>query len=192
MATKKTKIVTESSVPNNLEKLFAICPFSTKTEFERTNFDAVTVASYPRFIIDTVNRLRQINSALESELNEYEKNCLSEERTQLEKILLEEDISKLEAAVAARENVEQEYWVDHLGKTAAIELLTLGKLSLETMTKMVKLPEDAYIEATQICVKLANAIKAATVKAEEGVGVYSAQESTSNNEPKKLNLKKIK
>jgi hypothetical protein len=91
---------------------------------------------------------------------------------------------------------EEEYWIDNLGKIAAIELLTIGKPSLETMTKMVKLPEDAYIKATQICVKLANAIKEATMTAEKEIGIDSSApvdaDHTPPTEPKKLKLKKVK
>jgi hypothetical protein len=69
------------------------------------------------------------------------------------------------------------------------------------MTKMVKLPEDLYIKATQICVTLANKIKEATIKAEQEIGVsdeeYYADPSVglpkdSNATPSKLVLKKIK
>jgi hypothetical protein len=65
---------------------------------------------------------------------------------------------------------------------------------METMTKMVKLPDDAYIKATQICVKLANAIKEATIMAEQEIGINAdeANDLTSPTEPKKLKLKKVK
>lgn len=190
MATKKLK-VTEVS---KLKKLFDICPHYDKTEFEINNFDSSTEASYPRYIINIVNKIRKIDSDLETETRSFEKNCLLEEKNQLTNLLEKEDSLKMENAISAREFVEQDYWVDVLGKTAAIEILTIGKLSTETMTKMVKLPEDAYIEATQICVKLANAIKMATVRAEENIGVFSTEEDTGNqsSQPKRLNLKKIK
>jgi hypothetical protein len=60
------------------------------------------------------------------------------------------------------------------------------------MNQMVKLPEDAYITATQICVKLANAVKQATVNAEEAIGVYAPEETEPSNGPRKLMLKKVK
>jgi hypothetical protein len=67
---------------------------------------------------------------------------------------------------------------------------------METMTKMVKLPESAYIKATQICVKLANAIKEATVMAEQEVGIDigpgAGPDPEPPTQPKKLKLRKVK
>jgi hypothetical protein len=37
---------------------------------------------------------------------------------------------------------ERDYWPNYLGKKSAIEILALGKTSVETMTMMAKLPED--------------------------------------------------
>jgi hypothetical protein len=97
------------------------------------------------------------------------------------------------------EHVEKDYWINLLGKQAAIELLTLGRTSLETMNKMVRLPEDGYVKATQICVRLANTIKTTTQDAETKVGIKQAPSNEENNSTpeektstKKLNLKKFK
>jgi hypothetical protein len=67
------------------------------------------------------------------------------------------------------------------------------------MTKMVKLPEELYVKATQICVALANKIKQATMQAEVEIGVEEQEEyanaglpTESNTTPTTLVLKKIK
>jgi hypothetical protein len=65
---------------------------------------------------------------------------------------------------------------------------------------MAKLPEDLYIKSTQICVKLANAIKEATVQAEEEIGIGQEEDypdaglpsNDSGDTPSTLILKKIK
>lgn len=183
MATKKKNA-------NPLQDLFDICPFIGTSEFEVKNFNAPTSTSYARFIIETVNRIRKIDSDLETEKRTFERNCLLEEKSKLEKLLQNEDNVKLLTSVSTWEDSEREYWVDYLGKLAAIEILTSDRPSVDTMTKMVKLPEDDYIKATQICVKLANAIREATVKAEEEIGVIAQAPSASG--PKKLALKKVK
>ena len=111
-------------------------------------------------------------------------------------ILDQQDITKLTNAVNDWQSTEQDYWVNFLGKQAAIELLTFGRPTVDTMSKMVKLPEHLYVKATQICVRLANAIKTATTEAEEAIGVVSNQENSLDaNKPtelKKVLLKKIK
>jgi len=185
MATKTSK-----SAGNALQPMFDLCPHFSQSEFELTNFSVSTGVSYPRFIINTINRIRKIDSDLESEKRTFERNVLLEEKQQLEDFLSKQDTNKVETSLKNWQGIEQEYWVNYLGKIAAIEILTSGKPSAETMDKMVKLPEDAYITSTQICVKLANAIREATVKAEEAVGVFKNQENS--NAPKKLVLKKVK
>ncbi len=58
---------------------------------------------------------------------------------------------------------------------------------------MAQLPEELYITATQICVKLANAVKAATVNAEQSIGVFNEENDTTDTPgPRKLILKKVK
>jgi len=185
-----------------LTKLFELCPYNVQSSFERENFHPQSGFSNARYVIELVNRIRKINSDLLNETRQYETICLEEEKRTLEEILLAQDLAELESKVANWEMLEREYWTEHLGKIAAIELLTYGKLSVDTMTKMAKLPEELYIRATQICVKLANTIKEATLKAEEEIGINQGQEEayansglpedSANSVPTTLTLKKIK
>jgi len=195
MATKKTS----AKSTDKFEELFESCPYHVLSEFETENFNSQLGSAYSRFIIDTINRVRKINSDLETETRTFEKKCLDEEKSKLLQILDQQDITKLTNAVTDWQSTEQDYWVNFLGKQAAIELLTFGRPTVETMSKMVKLPEELYIKATQICVKLANAIKSATTSAEEEIGVVNTPSTPNSNTasaeqttPKKLLLKKIK
>ena len=96
-------------------------------------------------------------------------------------------------AIENWQHVEKDYWINVLGKQAAIEIIANGKPDLDTMTKMVKLPEDAYVKATQICVKLANAIAAATEDAEAEIGFMAdLPEKKVATGPRQLKLKKVK
>lgn len=194
MATKKTS----AKSTDKYEELFQSCPYHVLSEFETENFNSQLGSAYSRFIIDTINRVRKIDSDLETETRTFEKKCLDEEKSKLLQILDQQDTTKLTNAVTDWQSTEQDYWVNFLGKQAAIELLTFGKPTVETMSKMVKLPEDLYIKSTQICVKLANAIKVATVNAELEIGISAPEptqtESNSKEQApsKKLLLKKIK
>lgn len=173
---------------NPLQGLFDICPYPTVSDFEIENFQNKTGTAYARYIIKTINRLRKIDSDLETEDRTFEKNCLLAEKEKLQNFLAGEDRQELESAITNWEFVEKEYWSNFLGKQAAVEILTLGKPTFETMNKMVKLPEDLYIKATQTCVRLANAIQSATERAEEELG-YVPQ---TDKGPRKLALKKVK
>lgn len=163
----------------NLDKLLETCPYPVFSDFERENFQNETGAALSRYVIDIVNRIRKIDSDLDSETRTYERNCLEAERTKLVKFLKSQKFDDLEEAITNWEFVEQEYWTQFLGKKAALELLTFGKTTFETMSLMVKLPEANYIKATQICVKLANTIKTATEAAEKEIGIVASR----NGEP---------
>lgn len=191
MVTKKTT----NNIADKYKDLFDSCPYYVQSEFEVENFNTQTGSAYSRFIIETINKIRKINSDLEAETRTFEKNCLEEEKSKLLEIIEQQDSATLTNAVNNWQEAEQDYWVNFLGKQAAIELLTFGKPSYDTMSKMVKLPEHLYIKSTQICVKLANAIKTATTSAEEAIGVVGESASTDTNKPaelKKVLLKKIK
>ena len=193
MATKKTS----AKSTDKFEELFESCPYHVLSEFETENFNSQLGSAYSRSIIDTINRVRKINSDLENETRTFEKKCLDEEKLKLLQILDQQDITKLTDAVTDWQSTEQDYWVNFLGKQAAIELLTFGRPTVDTMSKMVKLPEELYIKATQICVRLANAIKSATTSSEEAIGIVNTAPITTTTAPaetapKKLLLKKIK
>jgi len=173
---------------DELKSIFDKCPYNTTSAFELEHFKSQTGTGFARNIIDVINRVRKIESDLETVTGKFEINCLQQERAQLLDYLNKQDITSLRSAVENWEHVEREYWVNLLGKQAAIEILTFGRPSVETMTKMVRLPEELYIKATQICVRLANAIKSTTMAAEEQIGVSSEPAETA--EPNKLKLKK--
>jgi hypothetical protein len=191
---------------NPLNALFEVCPHIALSNFERVNFDDSSGSNYSRYIIGIVNRIRKIDSDLDSETRDYERKCLLEEKDLLEKYLSTQDQEELLNSVKDWELKERDYWAEHLGKIAAIEMLTYGKPRFETMMRMAKLPEDLYAKSVQICVKLANNIKIATANAEEAIGIFTdvTQEAMSEQitpkyteppsppEPKKLLLKKIK
>jgi hypothetical protein len=182
-----------------LTKLFELCPYNAQSVFEMENFYAQSGVSHARYIIEVVNKIRKIESDLLTETRQFETKCLEEEKQTLEKILLDQDISELESKISNWEMMERDHWADHLGKIAAIEILTYGKPAVATLTKMAKLPEDLYIKSTQICVRLANAIKEATVRAEQEIGIGEEEDyadaglpSDDSSVPSTLILKKVK
>lgn len=185
-----------SYMDNNLKSLIETCPFTVEfSKFEQESFGSVSSAGYPRYIISLINRYRKLNSDIEQENRTFERNVLLAEKQRIEEILSEQDFEKMQNAVDNWEKVEADYWADTLGKVAAIEILTYGKLTYDTMMKMAKLPEHLYIKSSQICVQLANTIKQKTIEAEQAVGIMLEETSSQVPPapgPKKLFLKKTK
>jgi hypothetical protein len=191
MARKKEQA---SDFPESLLEIFDKCPFPIPSRFEFDNFKSQTGTGFSRHIVDTVNRVRKIDSDIEQTTGTFELNFLKAEREMLLNYLNEQNPNALKSSIMNWEMMEKDYWVNTLGKQAAIEILTIGKPSVETMNKMVRLPEDSYIKATQICVKLANAIKDTTVTAEAQIGINVPDENTpaQSAEPPPVTKLKIK
>jgi hypothetical protein len=69
------------------------------------------------------------------------------------------------------ESEEPEYWATYLGRQAAIELLTIGKTTKDTMDKMASLPEETFEDAVRVCIRYAAMIKETTMMVESSVGI---------------------
>ena len=65
------------------------------------------------------------------------------------------------------ENEEPSYWANIIGRQAAIEILSHGNTTKNTMDKMSMLPLDDFEEAVRTCVKFASLIKTITQNVEE-------------------------
>jgi hypothetical protein len=182
---------------NKHEALFAKCPYPVQSKFEHDTFTAQAGIGYARYAISVINKIRKLQSDLKITTADFESECIRAEIAQLYSWLDAQDATVLDSAIENWEHVEKDYWINLLGKQAAIELLTIGRTSIETMNKMVRLPEDGYVKATQICVRLANTIKTTTQSAEEKVGITHQDEqpqaeAETKAATKKLNLKKFK
>lgn len=77
---------------------------------------------------------------------------------------------KLEEVVAGIEESEEEYWVQRLGKLAAIDILTIGKVQPEHMAYMAALSDDAFASAVKTATTLAKSLneQVRTIEAELG------------------------
>lgn len=103
--------------------------------------------------VDTVRYLRTSKAKL-AQLTEWLSSIGEEEIT---------------SALSRYEEEEPEYWSNHLGRKAAIEMLTGGRTRYETMDAMASLPVHAFEEAVRICTRYARLITDTTEAAEQSV-----------------------
>lgn len=75
------------------------------------------------------------------------------------------------SALAEYERQEHDYWANYLGRQAALEILTIGRTSKDTMEKMASLPVESFEDAVSICVRFANLVKDTTAVVESSTGV---------------------
>lgn len=67
------------------------------------------------------------------------------------------------------EQEEPTYWTNHLGRRAAIELLTTGRSSDETLDMMSLMPQEDFEQTVRICTRYARLIQDITTVAESSI-----------------------
>lgn len=82
----------------------------------------------------------------------------------------EEKHGGLEDLVAGIEESEEAYWVQRLGKLAAIDILTIGKVQPEHMAYMTALSDEAFSACVKTATTLAKSLneQVRTIEAELG------------------------
>lgn len=156
-----------------------------RTKFELEYF---TLESFPTSSRQLVAAMREIenlyatlamcNERLATEINPGSLMLLHRERTivgqklaQLEEWYDQIDPRMRSEILGCFESEEPEYWANHLGRQAAIELLTIGKTTKDTMDMMASLPEETFEDAVRVCVRYTSMIKEATMMVESAIGI---------------------
>ena len=64
----------------------------------------------------------------------------------------------VDALISDIESTEEEYWVKRLGRLAAIDILTIGKVQPEHMNYIASLEDDAFSACIKIAAELAKTL----------------------------------
>lgn len=80
---------------------------------------------------------------------------------------LTEEITTLISAMDIPTDDDRYHWIQKIGKTAAADLLTIGKVQPETMLQMAALSSDDFTEAVKVATGTARHLNTATVDAEK-------------------------
>ena len=71
------------------------------------------------------------------------------------------------------ESQEAAFWPEHLGRLAAVDLITSGRASKPVMDKAVLLPEDQYRKFAEVCSTIVKVINDVTMQAEREAGIFN-------------------
>jgi hypothetical protein len=91
-----------------------------------------------------------------------------------EKILNGESVEEI---MNRAESDDCMHWITFLGKKAAADLLTLGKVQPETMLEMSALPENDFREVVKIATSTARNLNDITIEAERDLSVNTIHKS---------------
>jgi len=90
---------------------------------------------------------------------------------------LSEEVSAEIAAMDIPEDDDRYHWVQKIGRTAAADLLTIGKVQPETMLQMAALSADDFTEAVKVATGTARELNTATVEAEQELNTDTIPDS---------------
>jgi hypothetical protein len=123
-----------------------------------------TAANWPRQVVGQLKELRRIidlkhdlERAQWSSQNQTLRNELTKQEVQVETWLKQYTADEIKEAVGDYENAEAEYWPSELGRRAAIDILSTGKISKEVTELALLLEETDFRTYVKVCGDLASA-----------------------------------
>jgi len=136
-----------------------------RSDWEYKNFVLErTAANWPRQVVTQLNDLRNIldrrhdlEMAAWSAENQTRRNELDKQQNQIESWLKQFTDEEIKEAVADYEHAEAEYWPVELGRRAAIDMLSSGRISKEVTELALLLPEEGFKIYVKTCGDLASA-----------------------------------
>ena len=145
---------------------------SGKSTFE---FQSFFLESYPtpaRQLVDVMKRIEELYEYIDNLskfISDFENNRAYIEAQHEIKILTDWYVnqSNKDEILKRFDKEEPEYWAYVLGREAAMEVLSFGRTTKETMDKMSHLPEKNFEEAVQTCVRFATLITTITENVEQ-------------------------
>jgi hypothetical protein len=109
--------------------------------------------------------------------NQYtKKRKIEVAKVSCDEILLPQVLTIIES-MDIPEDDDRYHWITSIGKKAAADLLTLGKVQPETMLEMGNLPEEDFREAVKVATSTARKWNEDTIAAEQELNTDTVDES---------------
>lgn len=148
---------------------------TSRTQYEFENFHVESYPTQARQLIAVMKEIERLRLEL-FQHSDSQHRSYTELKTELNQALewynaIPADTRRV--ILDNFENQEGQYWAKYLGREAAIEMITIGRTSKETMDKMASLPVSDFEEAVKICVRYASLIKDTTSSVETSLGIIT-------------------
>lgn len=101
---------------------------------------------------------------------------LNAEAADLDRWLDQHSPEELNQMLEGMEDQEADYWPEHLGRKAAVDLISEGRVGREVMSQAVLLSEDGYRKFTEVCGNITYVINSITREVEAAQGYTSLPE----------------
>ncbi len=144
---------------------------SRQTRWEFINFIVEPYGEFKgRAVLAALARLRELDEIISRTNEQHILSDLSAEAEQLHNWLDQFTESQIKELLDGIEDQEEQYWAQRLGREAAIDLLSQGRVSKETMSRAVLLSEDAYRSFAETCGNIAHVVNTISQEVERQQG----------------------
>ena len=121
-------------------------------------------------------RRRQIYELLGHTAQDSIRVDLANEAAQLDEWLAQHTEQQLADMLATIEDQEADYWAERLGREAAVDIMSQGRVSKEVMTRAVLLSEEGYCKFAETCGSITNVIASTSREVELAQGFAAMPE----------------
>ena len=146
----------------------------TRSRWEYVNFVLEPYGEFTgRAILSQLHRLNEINALLAQDTDSSQTIDLTHEQQQIEAWLSTFSQTEMQQHLSDIEGTEAAYWTQRLGREAAVDLLSKGRVSPEVMSRAILLDETNYMEFTKTCTTIGKVINDITMQVEREMGVFN-------------------
>lgn len=144
-----------------------------RTRWEYINFILEPYGEFQgRAILSQLYRLKDIEQQLGQTVEGVETIRLEHEQAQINQWLEGFSDGEIEEHLEGLENNDAAYWVQRLGREAAVDMVTRGRISKETLDRAILLNEDDYRAMTETCNTILQVIGNVTREVEDNMGLH--------------------
>lgn len=101
--------------------------------------------------------------------------ALIDEAAQIDLWLSQYSQAEIQEHLDSIEANESTYWAERLGREAAVDLLTRGRVTKEVMERAILLDEDNYRKFAETSTTIIKVVSEVTREVEQSMGVFPAQ-----------------
>ncbi len=130
-----------------------------------------------RAILAVLARLREIDQLRANTVDPTHLSEFATETAHLNKWLSQWSEEDIQQHLASIEENEPKYWAQRLGREAAVDLLSTGRVSTQTMSRAVLLSEDDYRTFAETCGSITHVVNTISKEVEQSQGISSIPEN---------------
>ncbi len=146
---------------------------SPRSQWEYTNFVLEPYGEFTgRAILSQMQRLAELEDVLDQTVEGSMTIGLAHERDQIARWLDQFSPQEIEQHLMEIESKDADYWVQRLGREAAVDMVCRGRIGESVLSRAILLDEGRYRQFSETCNTILKVVGDVTRDVEEKMGLY--------------------